>query len=175
MKRTAAGAAGQPSSGTSSARSRSERDIGGRTQRPQRSRPSGGRGSGSTARVHSAGGNSPRRPRDVKAGAGARMLAPIAIVVFALACLIVISSQGDDGSVKNDGAAASSSNSAPSSGAKSVTKVSGPTRSVYVVKAGDSFSAIAEKEGVDVDTLSSLNPDVDPRALQPGQKLKLKE
>lgn len=97
----------------------------------------------------------------------------MAIVVFALACLIVISSQSDDGKVASESASPAASNSSAPS--KSVTKVSGPTRSVYVVKAGDSFSAIAEKEGVDVDTLSSLNPDVDPRALQPGQKLKLKE
>lgn len=99
------------------------------------------------------------------------MLAPLAVVVFAIACLVVVSSSGDSGSVKADGPAAS----ATKSSSQSVTKASGPTRSVYVVKAGDSFSAIAEKQGVDINTLSSLNPDVDPRALQPGQKLKLKE
>ena len=49
-----------------------------------------------------------------------------------------------------------------------------PVRSTYRVKPGDSFAAIAEKTGVEVDTLAELNPDVDPRALQPGQKLKLK-
>ncbi|MGH2959469.1 MAG: hypothetical protein ACRDKE_07670, partial [Solirubrobacterales bacterium] len=34
------------------------------------------------------GSRSPQRPRDVKAGNGARLLAPIALVVFALACFM---------------------------------------------------------------------------------------
>ncbi len=49
-----------------------------------------------------------------------------------------------------------------------------PAKATYKVKPGDSFAAIAEETGVDVDKLAELNPDVDPRALQPGQKLKLK-
>jgi LysM repeat protein len=46
---------------------------------------------------------------------------------------------------------------------------------VYVVKSGDSLSAISAKSGVPVATLESLNPRVDPNALQAGQRLTLRK
>lgn len=115
------------------------------------------------------GSRSPQRPRDVKAGNGARMLAPVALVIFAIACFTVLSSQDSGNAARSSDDAAATEAAATSAAAKS-----GPTRSTYRVKAGDSFAAIAEKQGVDVATLQELNPDIDPRALQPGQKLKLK-
>lgn len=107
----------------------------------------------------------------MRAGSGARLFAPLAVVLCALACIYVVTSQGSDGSV-NAGTGEQSSKAQSSS--ESAAPASGPRRSVYVVKAGDSFSAIAAKQGVDVDTLQELNPQIDPRALQPGQRLKLK-
>lgn len=97
------------------------------------------------------------------------MLAPIALVIFAIACFMVLSSQDSGSASRTSDEAAATKAAATSAAAKS-----GPTRSTYRVKAGDSFAAIAEKQGVDVATLQELNPDIDPRALQPGQKLKLK-
>jgi LysM repeat protein len=44
----------------------------------------------------------------------------------------------------------------------------------YVVQAGDSLSTIAVKTGVAVATLQTLNPNVDPTALQTGRRLKLR-
>lgn len=103
-----------------------------------------------------------------------RVLAPLAVVVFAIACLFAISSQGDDAKVASPASETSaSSTKSTTSSSDGATKV--VTRKTYVVKAGDSFSAIAEQVGVDVDTLQELNPEIDPRALQPGQKLKLKQ
>jgi LysM repeat protein len=56
-------------------------------------------------------------------------------------------------------------------------KKNGPRRSAprkfYVVKAGDSLSAIAVKMKVSVQTLERLNPKVNPNALQTGQRLTL--
>ncbi len=46
---------------------------------------------------------------------------------------------------------------------------------MYVVKSGDSLSAISAKTGVAVATLESLNPGVDPNALQTGQRLTLRK
>lgn len=43
----------------------------------------------------------------------------------------------------------------------------------YVVKPGDSLSAIAARTGVSLASLEALNPGVDPRALHTGQHLKL--
>jgi LysM repeat protein len=159
----------KPAVGASAARAKPQRR--GPERRPERSSERSP-GSASRHRVHTAGGSSSRRPRDVSAGSGARILAPLALVLVALACLVVISSGGDNGPARS-GSESSGSSSSGSSGAETTTKV--VKKSTYTVKAGDSFSAIAESQGVDVDVLQELNPDVDPRALQPGQKLKLKE
>ncbi len=43
------------------------------------------------------------------------------------------------------------------------------------MKTGDTLGAIAEKTGLDVETLLTLNPDLDPQALVSGQKIKLRE
>lgn len=124
------------------------------------------------------------RPHRSGGGAGARLLAPVALAICAIAVFSVLSAGGSDedgskqatdapksakqdestsGGVGGDGSATSTSDSATE-----------PVRATYRVKAGDTFSAIAEKTGIDVDKLAELNPEVDPRALQTGQKLKLK-
>ncbi|MGA2930053.1 MAG: LysM domain-containing protein [Solirubrobacteraceae bacterium] len=42
------------------------------------------------------------------------------------------------------------------------------------MRAGDSLSTISVKTGVSIATLESLNPNVDPAALQTGQLLRLR-
>ena len=44
----------------------------------------------------------------------------------------------------------------------------------YVIQGGDSMSSIAAKTGVNLNTLESLNPSVDPNTLQTGQRLRLR-
>ena len=44
----------------------------------------------------------------------------------------------------------------------------------YVVKRGDSLSAIASKTGVPMSTIERLNPHLNPNALQPSQRLRLR-
>jgi len=44
----------------------------------------------------------------------------------------------------------------------------------YVIQGGDSMTSIAAKTGVALATLESLNPSVDPNALQTGQRLRLR-
>ncbi|MGB0871619.1 MAG: LysM peptidoglycan-binding domain-containing protein [Solirubrobacterales bacterium] len=131
---------------------------------PASRRPSGG------------GANHPRRPRNAKAGAGARLLAPAAILVFAIAMFAVLTA--DDPTQPQPAAtqsgSESSSRSTQSGSDDGDSSTTTTRRSSYTVKPGDSFAAIAEKLNLDVNVLSELNPDVDPRALQPGQKLKLK-
>lgn len=46
-------------------------------------------------------------------------------------------------------------------------------RRVYVVKAGDNLSLIAERTSVPLATLEELNPDLDAQALRVGQRLRL--
>jgi LysM repeat protein len=48
------------------------------------------------------------------------------------------------------------------------------TARFYVVRSGDSLSAISVKTGVSVSMLEELNPNVDPNLLQTGQRLRLR-
>jgi LysM repeat protein len=43
----------------------------------------------------------------------------------------------------------------------------------YVIQSGDTLGAIASKYDTTVDELLTLNPDVDPSALQPGQRIRV--
>jgi LysM repeat protein len=43
----------------------------------------------------------------------------------------------------------------------------------YVIQSGDTLGTIAAKYGTTVDQLVALNPDVNPSALQPGQRIRV--
>lgn len=108
----------------------------------------------------------------------ARWLAPLALVVAALAVLVAVTGGGRAGSgAAPDGPAGRTTSSstdtsrAPASTATATTTA--PARSSYTVVPGDVLSGIAEKTGVPLDRLEALNPDVDAQTLRAGQKLKL--
>jgi LysM repeat protein len=104
----------------------------------------------------------------------ARLLAPLALVAFALALFIVVSSttQDDEGSPgARDTSQPAQSTAAPNGGGGKKRKR--PPRS-YTVKSGDTPSGIAEKVDVPLDTILELNPDLDPQTLTPGTKIKLR-
>ena len=50
----------------------------------------------------------------------------------------------------------------------------GPRRRYYLVKQGDAMAAIAEKTGVPLQRLIQLNKKIEPEALMPGQRIKLR-
>ena len=110
-----------------------------------------------------------------------RFLAPVALVVFAIALLVILSSSngGDGGGApsaseqakKRDlGATAKKSKKKSSSGA-----ATGLPTKTYTVKTGDTLALIAEKTGIPVDKLQELNPQIDPQQLSSGQRIKLRE
>lgn len=102
----------------------------------------------------------------------ARWLAPVALVACAFAVYTVV----DKGVLQDDGGAkTTTSKTSPGGTASTATtkKKTGKKAKTYTVKSGDTFSAIADKEGVEVEALQEANPDVDASALHPGQKLKL--
>ena len=102
----------------------------------------------------------------------ARIAAPIALVVVAIAFLMVVASSGTDG----DDGDRSSETSGRTTTAQTTTRKPAPRRpATYTVKTGDTLGAIAEKTGLDVETLQNLNPELDPQALVSGQKIKLRE
>jgi peptidoglycan DL-endopeptidase LytE len=98
-----------------------------------------------------------------------RLFAPLALVACAIAILVIVNgNSGSSPDTKTSGT--SSTATSTTTTAKQGTK---KARRRYVVKPGDVMSQIAIKTGVPLDTLLSLNPNVDAQSLRVGQKLKL--
>jgi LysM repeat protein len=99
----------------------------------------------------------------------ARLLAPLALVGFVVALLVVINGAGDGNSTKTGARPAASASATPTKKQKARKQ-----RKRYVVKAGDTPSGIAEKTGVPLSQILELNPDLDDQSLTVGDKLKLR-
>jgi LysM repeat protein len=114
----------------------------------------------------------------------ARFLAPVALVGAVVVAVAVV----DHGlSHPTKGATVSSRSTlttvsvahvstkhAAKTGAGRASSTTSTSGSSYVVKSGDSMSAIAARTGVPLATLEALNPGVDARALRVGQRLRLR-
>jgi LysM repeat protein len=104
------------------------------------------------------------------------MFAPVSLVVFAIAALIILASAGgsDKSSSRSDNATKQEQRDLRVKKRRARGHSTRVSKSVYVVQSGDTLGGIAEKTGVTVETLQELNPNVDPQALTSGQRLKLK-
>ena len=104
----------------------------------------------------------------------ARFLAPIALVAFAVALFLVLSTalKDDTSSGERDASAPAAQEQKAGKGKKAKKKKKTPK--TYTVKAGDTPSGIAEKADIPLDRLLELNPDLDPQVMTPGMKLKLR-
>ena len=111
-----------------------------------------------------------------------RLLAPVALVVAALALVIVISSSGGSGD-GGDGSSASSAEKARDLGQSPKERRRERRKDrregrlpddVYIVKEGDTLGGIAEATGVPVERLQELNPGLDQFQLTKGQRIKLR-
>ena len=111
-----------------------------------------------------------------------RFLAPVALVVFGIALLMIVSSSGggnDSGSTsasekQKDQDLGTTSKKTRKHTSTSGTSGSLPTKT-YTVKSGDTLGSISAKTGIPVDKLQELNPQLDPQQLVSGQKIKLRE
>jgi LysM repeat protein len=104
-----------------------------------------------------------------------RLLAPIALVAFAFALLVVVVGSEVTG---GDGGATEGSADSPAPAADTTERerpAPKKEKRSYTVQLGDSLGAISEKTGVEVETLQLLNPELDPQSLTVGQKVKLRE
>jgi resuscitation-promoting factor RpfA len=106
----------------------------------------------------------------------ARLLAPIALIAFTVAVLVIVMGSGvvgDDSSSETTGARdlpTATERSTTSTGQKK-QKI----RAAYTIRANDTLSGIAARFGTTVERLLELNPDLDPQGLVAGQKIKLRE
>jgi LysM repeat protein len=103
----------------------------------------------------------------------ARLIAPLAFFVAATVFIILIQAGLSGGS--ND--AATTGTAGPTLSTPTSTPTTSETRprkkKTYRVKNGDTLESIAAKFNTTVDDLLTLNPNVDPLALSPGQKLRV--
>jgi len=110
-----------------------------------------------------------------------RLLAPAALAVFAIVFLIVvIASLGGDGeSSSSERPTASTTRERSSSQARQRRRARARQRNLsearfYTVRAGDTLALIAEKTGVSLAELRTLNPSLDPQGLVTGQRIRLR-
>lgn len=96
----------------------------------------------------------------------ARLAAPLALAAALVAVVVVVAASGTGSSPGTSSAAT------PPAHARPARHRRAPPR-FYVVKAGDSLSVISARTGVSLERIQALNPQVDPQALQTGQRLKL--
>lgn len=101
----------------------------------------------------------------------ARFVAPLALVAFALALFIVVSSTTKDDA--GEPGAQGTSAPAEATATPKAEKKKRP-RKTYTIKSGDTASGIAAKVDVPLDQIYELNPDLDPQTLTPGTKIKLR-
>ena len=109
----------------------------------------------------------------------ARLLAPIALVAFVLALLLVIAGSGTDDE-DNGNSGDRSSQQATVETTPTETTAAGDVEprvsgTFYTVKTGDTLGGIAEAVGIPITRLQELNPELDPQALVSGQKIRLRE
>jgi LysM repeat protein len=110
-----------------------------------------------------------------------RILAPLALIAFGVALVMIVSSAGKTGSA-GGGQSAKAAEKARDLGTGATTPT--PRRrhtssgklpqKTYIVKPGDTLGKIAQDTGIPVTTLQSLNPGLDQFSLIAGQKIKLR-
>jgi hypothetical protein len=105
----------------------------------------------------------------------ARWLAPLALIVWALAVAGVLG-----GALRPEDASAPPAQrsvagppeaTAVSERRETTRRTSRPRR--YTVRAGDTLTAISLRTGVSLQRLQQLNPELDSQSLQTGQRIKL--
>jgi LysM repeat protein len=99
----------------------------------------------------------------------ARVLAPLALAICAIAFFYVIFTAGSG----DETGGGNSSAQRTTTSKRAPTKQ--PVNRTYRVKTGDTLGGIAAKTGVPVERLQELNPGLDPQALVSGQRIKLRE
>lgn len=106
-----------------------------------------------------------------------RLLAPVALLLAALALVLVlmssdVSHDDDEGGAGDRTAETARATTGTAAGGDAEDDA--PTAATYRVRAGDTLAGIAERTGVELEELQQLNPELDPQALVAGQRIKLR-
>ena len=104
-----------------------------------------------------------------------RYAAPAAFLAAVTIAVLLIHSGlqgGDSATTAPSLATITATTTAAATTATTPTKTAGAQ--YYTVQSGDTLGAIASKYGTSVEQLQGLNPNLDPAALQPGQRIRVK-
>ena len=115
---------------------------------------------------------------------GARLLAPLVFFAAVTVLVLLVQSALDDPETSSTPPPAETQpGAAPETGTAETGTLAEPTTSLeeeppqprnYTVRSGDTLESIAERFDTDVETLLTLNPDIDPLALTVGQKIRVR-
>jgi LysM repeat protein len=94
------------------------------------------------------------------------------ILLFVVAILIVATAGGGGSDSSGNNSQVTSTSTGPDTTDPRIEKAL--QNGIYVVQEGDTLTSISADTGIDVDTLVTLNPNVDPQLLAAGTHLKLK-
>ena len=104
----------------------------------------------------------------------ARLLAPLALIAFAVVVAAIVLGSGVVGD--DDGDKSARTSDLPTATERTTTAGRQQRRrATYTIKANDTLSGIAAETGTTVERLQELNPELDAEALVAGQKIKLRE
>jgi LysM repeat protein len=104
----------------------------------------------------------------------ARWLAPIALVACVAAVYSVVNATlSDEPSATPTASTATTATTGTSGDGTKSSKRRTKRRRTYIVKAGDTLSAISIKTGVSLERIQALNPKLDSQSLQTGERVKL--
>jgi LysM repeat protein len=102
-------------------------------------------------------------------GRTVRLLAPLAIIAVAVSVYLVV-----HGTVDNHHTVTQTRTGATAAKPRHHRHKHSTKAEYYVVKPGDTLSAIATRTGVALTTLERLNPNISPNTLQTGERLRLR-
>jgi LysM repeat protein len=105
----------------------------------------------------------------------ARLVAPLALIAFAVAVAAMVLGSGVVGDDDTDDSARTSDLPAATERTTTSGRQAKRQPATYTIKANDTLSGIAAEYGTTVDRLQELNPELDPQGLVAGQKIKLRE
>jgi LysM repeat protein len=104
---------------------------------------------------------------DYKPNQVLRVFAVLALTAALILVVAIVATSGG-GSGGGDNGSAQTKSKGPSKRGRQAE-----SRGVWIVRSGDTLGKISEETGIDIDTLTQLNPDIDPQTLLEGQRIKL--
>jgi LysM repeat protein len=102
-----------------------------------------------------------------------RIVAPLVFFAAATVLVIVIQRGLEQGEARSNDESAIATSRAETTAAEGTTGTAQIPKT-YRVKAGDTLDSIASRFDTTVDDLLRLNPEIDPLALTPGQKVRVR-